>query len=327
MLLAFWLALAFGSVQIPLRDILTLLLSYVGLADASAVPASTQVIIEQIRLPRVISALFIGWTLAVSGGVMQGIFRNPLASPYLLGIASGASVGAAIVIVAGMRESVGTYMLPIGAFLGGSAAVLAIYGIASRQRGGNSEHSLILAGIALGAFFSAITSFLIFLSGDTMREIIFWIMGSTARARWDSIYWLIPIVVVGTGLILYFARDLNALALGDEGAHHLGVRPERTKRILLAITTLITGAAVAVAGTIGFIGLITPHAMRLIVGPDQRILLPASALAGAIFLLLVDAGARTVMEPAEIPIGILSAFIGAPFFLYLLMTRKAGLMR
>lgn len=258
---------------------------------------------------------------------MQGIFRNPLASPYLLGIASGASVGAAIVIVSGIRDSIGSYLLPIGAFLGGATAVLAIYGIANRQRNGNSEHSLILAGIALGAFFSAITSFLIFLSGDTMREIIFWIMGSSARARWDSLYWLIPITLIGSGMLFYFARDLNALSLGDEGAYHLGIQPNRSKKIMLALATLITGAAVAVGGTIGFIGLITPHAMRLIVGADQRILLPASALAGGIFLMLVDAGARTVMEPAEIPIGILSAFIGAPFFLYLLMTRKAGMMR
>jgi iron complex transport system permease protein len=319
-------AVALGAVQIPLRDILAIILSNLGIAEIGAIKPSDEVIMMQSRLPRVLAASFIGLILAMSGSVMQGIFRNPLASPYLLGIASGASVGAAIVIVFKLREIFGPLALPISAFLGGAMAVSVIYVLSRSRDRKASSSTLILAGIAIGALFSAMTSFLIFVSNEQMAEILFWIMGSTSRASWSSLLWLIPIALIGAAILTYFARDLNALSLGDEGAQHLGIRPERTKIIYLGITTLMTGAAVAIAGTIGFIGLITPHAMRLILGPDHRYLLPASAIAGAIFLVVVDLAARTWMEPLEIPVGILSAFIGAPFFLYLLLTRRGGEM-
>jgi len=326
LLIAVAVAVGLGPVRIPISEIVALLLSKLGLAEADWISNSHRLIIEQIRLPRVLGALLIGWALATSGGVMQGIFRNPLASPYLLGIASGSSVGAAVVIVSGLRNF-SDLALPIGAFLGGALSVILIYGIAYARERRGSENTLILAGIALGAFFSAITSFLIFLSGEQIREIVFWIMGSTARSSWSSLLWLAPVTFIGTALVALFARDLNALSLGDESAFHLGIRPERLKAILLGIVTCMTAAAVSVAGTIGFIGLITPHAMRLIVGPDQRILLPVCAIAGGMFLILVDAGARTIMEPGEIPVGVLSAFFGAPFFLYLLLSRRGGAMR
>lgn len=321
------LCVGLGSVQIPLTETLTLFLGRLGIGSSQSVPSTHELIIANIRLPRVLAAALVGWILAICGAVMQGVFRNPLVCPYLLGIASGASVGAALVIVLGWGTGISMFALPIGSFLGGSLAVAVIYLFAYRRGKGASSYTLILAGIALGALLSAVTSFLIFISGEQMKEIVFWIMGSLGRADWTYLRWLFPITLLGTIVFVFFSRDLNALSLGDEGAYHLGIRPEPFKRILLFFVTLMTGVAVAVAGTIGFIGLIIPHALRLIVGPDHRILLPASALAGAIFLMLSDMAARTLIDPLEVPVGILTSLIGAPFFLYLLLTRTGGEMR
>ncbi len=326
-LVVFIAALGLGSVPIPYFETFSILLKQVGLTGIEEINSTHEKIVISLRLPRILAATLVGWILAISGTTMQGVFRNPLASPYLLGIASGASVGAALVIVAGWRESLGGFGLAAGAFCGGGLAVALIYIFALRPGGRTSANSLILAGIALGALFSAITSFLIFISGDQMKEILFWIMGSLTRSNWNYLIWLAPIALVGALVLSLFGRELNALSLGEEGAYHLGIRPEFFKKILLLIVTLMTGAAVAVAGTIGFVGLITPHALRLIVGPDHRILLLASAIAGAIFLMLADLAARILIDPLEIPVGILTALIGAPFFLYLLLTRRGGEMR
>lgn len=302
------------------------MLGHLGLMNAGDVPTSHQLILSEIRLPRALAAGLIGLALAVSGTTMQGLFRNPLASPYLLGVASGASAGAALVIVLGLRDVLGGIALPLGAFLGGALAVSTVYRVASARPGGTSAQTLILAGVALGAFFSAITSFLIVLSGERIQEIVFWIMGGLGRTSWDYLAWLAPIVVVGALTLGAFSRDLNVLALGEAGARHLGLDPNTLNVGLLALVTLVTGAAIAAAGTVGFVGLITPHALRLIVGPDHRVLLPASALAGAVFLIVADTAARTAMAPVEIPVGILTAATGAPFFLYLLLTRRGGEM-
>ena len=302
------------------------MLGHLGLVDATDVATSHQLILSEIRLPRALAAGLIGLALAVSGTTMQGLFRNPLASPYLLGVASGASAGAALVIVLGLREAMGGIALPVGAFLGGALAVSIVYRVAAARPGGASTQTLILAGVALGAFFSAMTSFLIVLSGERIQEIVFWIMGGLGRASWDYLVWLAPTAIAGALTLGAFSRDLNVLALGDAGARHLGIDPDALNRGLLALVTLLTGAGIAAAGTVGFVGLITPHALRLIVGPDHRVLLPASALAGAIFLIIADTAARTVMAPIEIPVGILTAATGAPFFLYLLLTRRGGEM-
>ncbi len=317
-------AVAIGPVTVPLRDTLVILLEQLGLVESSEAVATHARIVGDLRLPRAIAAALVGMALAVSGGVMQGIFRNPLASPYLLGVAGGASAGAALVIVLGLYGELGGAALPVGSFAGGALAVVAVYQLAARR--GASTMTLILAGVALSALFSAFTSFMVVLSGRQMSEIVFWIMGGLGRARWEHLVWLGPVVLLGSAAVWAFARDLNVLSLGDEGARHLGISPERLKRGLLIAITILTGAAVASAGTIGFVGLITPHALRLMVGPDHRILLPASALGGAIFLMVADTAARTVMAPMELPVGILTAGVGAPFFLYLLLSRRGGEM-
>jgi iron complex transport system permease protein len=319
---------ALGPVTVPLHEMVLTVLQKLGFSVSGAeIPRAHAIIIGEIRLPRALAAALVGAALGLSGAVMQGVFRNPLASPYILGLASGASAGAAMVIALGLPALWGQLALPVGSFAGGALAVALVYGLARARRGRPSTLTLILAGVALSALFSSVTSLLIVLSGEQMREIIFWILGGLGRARWSSLPWLAGIVLAGLLLLTPFARDLNALALGEEGAQHLGVAPERLKRLLLGVVTLLTGAAVALAGTIGFIGLITPHALRLVVGPDHRVLLPASALAGAGFLVLADAAARTMLAPIELPVGILTALCGAPFFLYLLLTRRGGEMR
>ncbi len=310
-------AVAVGPVSFPMGESLALLFH----RD----PGLHSLIIHQIRLPRVLLGFLVGLSLALSGGAMQGLFRNPLASPYVLGVASGSSAGAAAVIALGLR---GPLALPLGAFLGGSLAVVLVYRLAQTKAGRSSGFGLILAGVALGAAFAAVTSFLIFLTAGDRRlsEILFWTMGGLGRANWRYVWALLPVVILGIIFLQASARELNALALGEEGAQHLGIEPERLKKILLGVTTLLTSTAVAFAGTIGFVGLITPHVMRLLLGPDHRALLPATALAGGIFLVWADAAARTVMRPAELPLGIITALIGAPFFLYLLRTRTGGEM-
>jgi len=316
--LSFWGALVVGPVTVPVRDAIS------GLFGGEVASPIHRVIVQQLRAPRALLGLLVGAALAASGAAMQGLFRNPLASPYVLGIASGASTGAALVILLATSSAA---LLPLGAFAGAAAAVGIVYALARGRRGRTSIFVLILAGVAVGALFSAITSFLLYLSsgGEKLADVLFWIMGGLSRATWTSVGILAPIVVLGIGLILLFARDLNALALGEEGASHVGVRPERLYRWLLLLTTALTAAAVAMAGTIGFIGLVIPHVTRLLVGPDHRRLVPTAALAGGCFLVWSDAVARTAFAPAELPVGVITAFLGAPFFLYLLRTRGANL--
>ena len=320
MLLSVIAGIMVGPVMVPMKSVIASLFN----AQDESLTAFQRVIVRQIRLPRVLLGMLVGSALAVSGAAMQGLFRNPLASPYILGLASGASAGAAgaILFAAGSL-----FLLPLGAFVGASVAALVVFNLARGRDGRTSILTLILAGVAIGALFSAITSFLLFMSsgGEKLSDVLFWIMGGLGRASWTSVAILAPIVLVGIGAIITFTRDLNALALGEEGAHHVGVNPEKLYRWLLALTTLLTASAVAVAGTIGFIGLVIPHVMRLLIGPDHRKLIPASALVGGCFLVWSDMVARTVLAPAELPVGVITAFIGAPFFLYLLKTRGASL--
>ena len=310
--------IAIGPVLIPIQSILASLLRY----ETGGLSAIQEVILWQIRLPRVLLGLLVGAGLAVSGVAMQGLFRNPLASPYILGVASGASTGAALAIL--LAGGIAP-LLPVGAFVGAAIAVLVVYGLARPGNRTTEVFTLIMAGVAVGSFFSAITSFLIFLSsrGEKLSDVLFWIMGGLGRANWMVLAILSPVVLIGIGAIFCFARDLNALALGEETAQHVGVNPETLYRWLLVLTTLLTAASVALAGTIGFIGLAIPHIMRLLLGPDHRKLLPASALAGGCFLVWSDLLARTAFAPAELPVGVITAFFGAPFFLYLLKAKKA----
>lgn len=283
-------------------------------------------IVLELRLPRVLLGTLVGFALGVCGAVMQGVFRNPLAEPYLLGIASGATTGAAVVFVLGGEHNI--FWLPMGAFAGGVLAMTLVFQMVQHGVRWVSNDSLILAGIAVGAIFSSATSFLMFFSPrEQLQQVIFWMMGSLAGAQWSALLLLLVVVVLGSAILFSLARELNAMALGDDMAQHLGIHPVWLKRILLLVTTLLTAAAVAFSGTIGFVGLIVPHAVRLLIGPNHRWLLPFSGVTGAIFLVLCDWASRVVLRPAELPVGLISALLGAPFFLYLLRTYRHGLNR
>ena len=276
----------------------------------------SQIILWQIRFPRVILGLLVGLMLATSGTILQGILRNPLADPYILGVSAGAGVGAAIAVVSGLWSPVSGLF----AFLGALLAVFIVYRIAY-VGGKTSPETLILSGVAVSAFAAALLSLIIILSGQ-LQSIYFWLLGGLSSATWDSVLSVIPYAVVGLIIVSFFSRDLNILLLGEESALSLGIEVEWVRKLLLAVASLMTAAAVSVSGLIGFVGLIVPHFVRLIVGPNHKILLPVSAISGAILLIACDILARMVLAPTEIPIGIITGMLGSPFFLYLLRRRR-----
>ncbi|WP_372365523.1 FecCD family ABC transporter permease [Candidatus Uabimicrobium sp. HlEnr_7] len=308
-----------GSVHIPLQK---QMFAMTNLLQITNVPleASDVFILLHIRLPRAILAALVGFSLAFCGTIMQGIFRNPLADPYLLGIASGATAGATMMIVLGFSLSL---MMPIGAFLGAIFSVAITYLIAQSQWGSFSNVTLILSGVAMGAMFSSITTFFIFISEDEqLRHIMFWIMGSLANSRWLWIFYLSILLAIVVIIANFLSKQLDALSLGDDMAFHLGVNPAFIKKLLLLLATILTAAVVCVSGTIGFVGIIIPHTSRLLFGSSHKKLLIASGFMGAIFLVFCDILSRTIAAPVEIPIGIITAIFGAPFFLYLLIHHK-----
>ncbi|UCG01720.1 MAG: iron chelate uptake ABC transporter family permease subunit [Candidatus Heimdallarchaeota archaeon] len=283
-----------------------------------------KVIIWDIRLPRVIMGALAGMALAVAGTIMQAIFRNPMADPYILGLASGASVGASIAIIAGGTIGfLAGYTLPIFAFGGSLLTIILVYYI-SNIRGQVRVDTLLLSGIAVGSFMAAVTSFLTYLSGQHLRPIIFWLMGglSLSEGDWDSVVIAAVVIIPSCMICLLFARSLNLLLLGEETAQYRGLNVQKFQKILLVLASLITGVAVAFTGVIGFVGLIIPHLIRLISGPDHRILLPTSCLIGGSFLIIADVVAKTIIYPTELPVGIITALCGTPFFLYLLRKQK-----
>ncbi|MFC1977145.1 FecCD family ABC transporter permease [Chloroflexota bacterium] len=314
-----------GSVQIPFFTTFRILLSQLPLVDMALTwPSTTETIILEIRLPRVILAGLVGAALAIAGATYQGLFRNPLADPYLIGVAQGASLGAVVGFLLpfdwyGIRFGI----IPLLAFTGALFSVAIVYSLA---RVGKTlpVTTLILAGVALGALWGSIVSYLIITSGEKMHGIIFWLMGSFSLSEWAEVKVVLPYVVVGVVVILLYSRSLNVMQLDEEQAQQLGINVEKVKLILLVAATLITAAAVSFVGIIGFVGIIIPHAVRLIWGPDYRFLLPLSVLSGAVFLILADLIARTALAPTEVPIGIITAICGAPFFLYLLRRKKTA---
>ena len=316
-------AMTVGSVQIPFLTTCRVLLSQLPLVDITPTWLSTtETIILEIRLPRVILAGLVGAALAIAGATYQGLFRNPLADPYLIGVAQGAALGAVVGFLLPFDwHGMGVGVIPLLAFIGALVSVAIVYSLA---RVGKTlpMTTLILAGVALGALWGSIVSYLIITSGEKMHGIIFWLMGSFSLSQWSEVKVVLPYVVVGVVIILLYARSLNVMQLDEEQAQQLGINVEKVKLILLAAATLITAAAVSFVGTIGFVGIITPHAVRLIWGPDHRFLLPLSVLSGAIFLILADLVARTALAPTEIPIGVITAICGAPFFLYLLRRKR-----
>ncbi|MFP4463462.1 MAG: FecCD family ABC transporter permease [Guyparkeria sp.] len=325
-LLAALIGLATGPTPMPLHELLAVLS---GINDD---PLLAEVV-WNLRLPRVIGAIIVGAALGAAGVALQGLFRNPLADPGLVGVAAGASLGAVGVIVLGatwlapLTALTGSFALPIAAFIGALAATALVYRLAASRNGQAAVATLLLAGIAINAIAGAATGLLVYAADDQqLRSLTFWSMGSLAHAGWPL--WTVSglMVAIALALLPRLAAALNGLMLGEAVATHLGFPVDRIKRAVIVLVALAVGAAVAAAGTIGFVGLVVPHLLRMVIGPDHRYLLPASALGGALLLLLADAIARVIVSPAELPIGLLTALIGGPFFLWLLMrqTRHWG---
>lgn len=326
---AILLSLTLGAVAVPVSDSLRAL---VGMLFPLSVPPDSQLIIERIRLPRTLMGIMVGATLALTGAVMQGLFRNPLADPGLIGVSSGAALGAALMIVlgawlmTGLPDALLPFLTVAGAFVGGVVTTLLVYRLGQTAQG-TSVASMLLAGIAIAAVSGALIGLLSYLADDRMlRTLVFWNMGSLGGASYERV----AVLAVCCALIWWRlprqARALNALLLGESEARHLGVDVERVKRELILLTALGVGACVAVAGLIGFVGLVVPHLVRLLLGPDHRQVLPASMLLGAALLLFADVVARLMIAPAELPIGILTSLLGGPFFLALLLRaqRRGG---
>lgn len=276
-------------------------------------------IFRMLRLPRIVMCILVGAILSVCGAAYQSIFRNPLTDPYVLGVSSGASLGAAVAILLGLEAIF--WGVEATALVAALLTVLLLYLIASN---GNRMHTttLLLTGVCLTLLISAVISFLIFLNPDKMNSIYFWTMGSFVNKMWEDVWVLLPVTVLGIGVVLWYSRDLNLLLAGSEVAKSMGVEVEKVKRVLLLATTIMVAFAVSTCGVIGFVGLIVPHAVRLVAGPDNRRVVPYSMLCGAIFVLACDTLARTVLRPSELPVGSLTSIIGAPLFIYLLYKNK-----
>ncbi|MDR6554562.1 iron chelate uptake ABC transporter family permease subunit [Paenibacillus qinlingensis] len=328
LLLSIVVSLSIGSAQLPLSHIVGILgkhMPWLGSHIEVTWPQSSEQIINKVRIPRVILGILVGAVLSIAGAGFQGVLRNPLADPYSLGVSSGASVGAAFLIYFGLQFAwFGQWSIPVVAFATGLISLFLVLKLALIE-GKLKMETLILSGVVMQAFLGAIVSFLVSISNQTINEIIFWLMGSLAMRGWSYTYMISPYLVIGVVILLGYARSLNLLALGERQAAHLGVHVERTKLIVLIVSTLITAAAVSVAGVIGFVGLIVPHLVRLLVGPDYRLIIPLSAICGGIYVLWADTLARTLLSPTEIPLGVITAFLGAPFFAYLLHKDKKTL--
>ena len=328
LILVVLVTISVGSMQISINNVYTILLKNVPIigdfikTDTNLIETE---IVLQIRLPRVIAAAIVGVALTAAGVVLQGLLRNPMADPYVLGISAGASLGASLAIGFGLGATVlgFLYAVPLMAFIGALGTIFVVYNVA--KRGGASMLTLLLIGIAASSFLSAIVSLIKLVSADALHGIIYWIMGSLQVAGWNHVIIASPLIFGGLLVIFYFARDMNMISLGETQAQHLGVDSEKLKTRMLICVSLITAAAVSISGIIGFIGLIIPHTTRILVGPDHRILIPTSSLLGAIVLILCDTMARMLLSPAEIPVGIITSILGVPFFVYLLLSRKRSI--
>ncbi len=330
LLLVFLLAsliagVSIGAVSIPPSEVIRILFSHIPGFDSyltAGLSPEHETIILTMRSPRVVLVALVGAGLALAGATFQGIFRNPMADPYVIGVSSGAALGAVISILV---QSIGHipfyFATPAFAFVFAVVTILVVYSLA-RVGGKAPVMTLLLAGIAVSSLLSALVSLCMFFSGNQLHQVVFWLMGGFSGRGWDYIYIFIPYGMVGATVIFIYARELNAMLLGEEPAQHLGVEVERVKRRLLIAAALLTGACVSVSGLIGFVGLVIPHIVRMLFGPDHRTLLPAAALIGAVFLLVADILARVVIAPSELPVGIVTALIGGPFFIYLLRRQK-----
>jgi len=315
-------ALAAGPVDLGVGAIARELLSHVPFLDVKSPLSETEdAILWQIRMPRVALGLLVGAMLASAGAAYQGVFRNPLADPYLLGAAAGAGLGATLVIAYSHGEAASRDLRPLAAFAGAMLGVGAAY-LLGRSVAGRTTATLILAGVTVASFLTAVQTFVQQQNTDTVQEVYAWILGQLETSGWREVALALPYMVVSWGVLLLHRRLLDVLAVGDEEASSVGIDVSRVRLIVLAAATLGTAAAVAFSGLIAFVGIIVPHAVRLVVGTSYRIVLPLSLCFGAAFLVLADVLARTIVAPAELPIGVVTAFFGAPFFALVLRTTR-----
>lgn len=321
-------ALGLGAYHIPPEDILMMLMEKMHLSKLSGQNSMHADVLFEIRMPRLLLGLLVGAALGISGAAIQGIFRNPLAEPGLIGISSGASLFAVLIIafetflLTSLSAWIGYYMLAFGAFVGAGLTAFLVYRIA-RKNGRPNVTTMLLAGIAINAFAGALTGLLTYMSTEQqLRTITFWMLGSLGGATWDNLLAIGPFICIALLILPFFGKSLNAFALGEIQADLLGMRSDRVKRWVVVLSTLAVGASVAVSGIIGFVGLIVPHTIRLMGGPDHRFVLPGSLLLGALVLTLADIIARVLVAPIELPIGVITALLGTPVFLYILIRDK-----
>lgn len=318
------LGLLVSSVKVPVPMIMNIILQKsFDLGWMGDIPRNLEMIIWNIRFPRVLLALFIGAALSLAGAAFQGLLRNPLADPYTIGVSSGAALGAVCVLYFQINLlGLGAFSLPVVSILGGFAALMIVFGITHLSGRGMAVETIILAGIIISSFLGAIVSLIIAISSqEDMRQILYWLMGNVGMRSWSHLQLFMPFFLIGSVILLMHHRELNAFAVGEESAQHLGVNVKKRKILILVGASLLTGASVAVSGSIGFVGLVIPHLVRLITGPNHRHVLPLSMLTGGAYLVLADLIARTIIAPKELPIGVITALIGAPVFAVLLMRR------
>lgn len=317
-----------GAVKISASELWAIILHQWGIGDATGFTSQQQAVFVTLRLPRVVLGVLVGATLAIAGASMQGLFRNPLAEPGLIGISSGASLFAVMMIVletrflSFMTATFGYYALSIAAFAGACITTFVVYRLAV-NKGKADITTLLLAGIAINALAGSFTGLLTYVADDAqLRNITFWSLGSLGGASWKTVMGILPFVTISLIALPFFSKSLNALALGEAQAGHMGIHVSLLKKVVVVLATLGVGAAVAVSGMIGFIGLVIPHILRMAFSADHRLVIPGSALAGAAVLVLADVVARTLVAPAELPIGILTAIIGAPVFIYIIAVER-----
>lgn len=318
------IGVSLGSVNIPITHVLHIFFSTISQGSLpDYIQLNEQNIILKIRLPRVLLAGLVGASLAISGAAFQGLLRNPLADPYTLGISSGASVGAVLTIFFNLSiPLIGPLTLPLVSILFAFLTMLIVIFFARKLDRSLRVETIILTGIVFSSFLGALISLMIALTGEELRQIIGWLLGSVSMRGWKYVFILLPFFFLGSLILLSQANELNVMSFGEEQAQHIGVAVHRKKMTIMIAGSILTGAAVAVSGTIGFVGLVIPHFVRLLIGPNHRHVLPASILVGASFLILADLVARTIISPAELPIGVITALIGAPIFAVILMRQR-----
>ncbi len=320
---AILIGISIGTVTVPIGDIVKIIGSRLFNTSHVDVDPMYTTIVWNIRFPRVVLAGLVGASLAIAGAAFQGLLRNPLADPYTLGVSSGASVGAVLTIFLHISIPViGSYTLPFLSILFALITIIAVLIFAKRIDRSMKVETIILTGVIFSSFLSAFISLMIALTGDELRQIVSWLMGSVSMRGWEYIQIILPFFLIGSFLLLMNGNELNAMSFGEERAQHLGVNVKRRKMLVLIAGSILTGAAVAVSGTIGFVGLVIPHLTRLLWGPDHKHLLPLSMLTGSAFLILADLTARTVISPTELPIGVITSLIGAPVFAAILIRNK-----